>query len=299
MKNFKLKMSDGLYIHGLIIEPKNKPEGIVQILHGMSEHKERYINFMKYLSDNGYVCVIHDHRGHGKSISSNNILGYFGNDNNILVEESYKVTKYIKKKYNDLNITLFGHSMGSLVARAYIQKYDSEINGLVLSGTPTYNPLSKIGIILANVICTLEGEKKHSKLLNTLSVGSYNKGFILKNEWLSFNKENILNYNEDKLCGFVFTNNGFKMLFKLLDNVYKKKKYEVNNQNLPILILGGKDDPVIGSQEKFEHLHNFLLTLGYENIKTKLYSNMRHEILNENKKQSVYKTILTFINKNS
>lgn len=55
--------SDGLRLAMLISEPVGEPKGIVQIVHGMCEHKERYIPFMEYLSAHGYVCAIHDHRG--------------------------------------------------------------------------------------------------------------------------------------------------------------------------------------------------------------------------------------------
>ena len=61
---------DCLQLEVAILEPKEKTKGIVQISHGMSEHKERYYEFMKYLSENGYICVIHDHRGHGASAVS-------------------------------------------------------------------------------------------------------------------------------------------------------------------------------------------------------------------------------------
>ena len=57
---------DKLKLEAAILEPKIKPKGIIQISHGMSEHKERFYEFMKYLSENGYICVIHDHRGHGE-----------------------------------------------------------------------------------------------------------------------------------------------------------------------------------------------------------------------------------------
>ena len=58
---------DGLKLHVLLMEPKQSPKGIVQICHGMAEHKERYEPFMQMLCNNGYISVIHDHRGHGKS----------------------------------------------------------------------------------------------------------------------------------------------------------------------------------------------------------------------------------------
>ena len=129
MKKFEIK-TDDLILHGSIFEPSNRPKGVVQILHGMCEHKERYYDFMKYLSDNGYIAVIHDHRGHGESINDIYKFGYFGEDEDILTKDAYRVTKYIKDKYKGLNLYLFGHSMGSLVARRYISFYDDEIKKL-------------------------------------------------------------------------------------------------------------------------------------------------------------------------
>ena len=119
---------DCLQLEVAILEPKEKPKGIVQISHGMSEHKERYYEFMKYLSENGYICVIHDHRGHGASVKNKRDLGYFyTEDINYIIDDLYQITKYIKNKYPDLKINLFAHSMGTLVARGYMQKYDNEI----------------------------------------------------------------------------------------------------------------------------------------------------------------------------
>lgn len=68
--------SDGLRLAMLISEPVGEPKGIVQIVHGMCEHKERYIPFMEYLSAHGYVCAIHDHRGHGETVLNEEDLGY-------------------------------------------------------------------------------------------------------------------------------------------------------------------------------------------------------------------------------
>ena len=76
-KSFQIKSNyDQLKLDGIIISCEN-PKGIVQISHGMSEHKERYFKFMEYLSENGYVCVINDHRGHGNSVKDKADLGYY------------------------------------------------------------------------------------------------------------------------------------------------------------------------------------------------------------------------------
>ena len=65
--------ADGLEISVMALIPDKKPyRAVVQLVHGMSEHKERYIPFMQYLAKLGYVVVIHDHRGHEKSLNLKN-----------------------------------------------------------------------------------------------------------------------------------------------------------------------------------------------------------------------------------
>ena len=125
--------SDGLSLSVLRIEPDtSRPvKGIVQLVHGMSEHKERYIDFMKYLAENGYITVIHDNRGHGESIRESGDLGYlYEGGYKALVEDIHEITletkQYVKEELgiNDRPYILLGHSMGSLAVRCYIKKYD-------------------------------------------------------------------------------------------------------------------------------------------------------------------------------
>ena len=67
---------DGLGLSVLWVVPNEGTKGVVQISHGMSENKERYLPFMEYLAERGYICVIHDHRGHGGSVHNREELGY-------------------------------------------------------------------------------------------------------------------------------------------------------------------------------------------------------------------------------
>ncbi|WP_199797338.1 serine aminopeptidase domain-containing protein [Finegoldia magna] len=64
---------------------------------------------------------------------------------------------------------------------------------------------------------------------------------------------------------------------------------------LPIFLIAGEDDPVIQGNEKFKGLERFLKSLGYKNIKSKLYKGMRHEILNERNKETIYQDVLEFL----
>ena len=132
---------DGLKLEIAIMECEN-PKGIVQFSHGMAEHKERYFDFMQYLNERGYICVIHDHRGHGGSVKSKNDYGYFYTENaNYIVDDLFQVTEYVRDMYPGLEVTLFSHSMGTLVARCYLKKYDGYINRLILCGPPTHRDI--------------------------------------------------------------------------------------------------------------------------------------------------------------
>ena len=100
MMNKKIKSKrDGLELELAIIEPSSNPIGIVQLVHGMSEHKERYYDFMNYLAQNGYICAIHDHRGHGSSLKDPSHLGYFyTEDSSVIVDDAHQVTAYLKER---------------------------------------------------------------------------------------------------------------------------------------------------------------------------------------------------------
>ena len=91
---------DGLKLYVSIFEAKGKPRGIVQFAHGMVEHQIYYYDFIEYLCNNGYICVINDHRGHGKSVKNEDDLGYFYEEKgDYVVEDLHQITLYVKDKY--------------------------------------------------------------------------------------------------------------------------------------------------------------------------------------------------------
>ena len=75
MEEFTLKADDGLDLSIALFEIEN-PAAIVQIIHGMKEHKERYYDFIHFLNETGFSVVISDNRGHGKSLNDKFPLGH-------------------------------------------------------------------------------------------------------------------------------------------------------------------------------------------------------------------------------
>lgn len=298
MNNLQIESSvKGIYLDVNYI-PVETPKALVVILHGMSEHKERYNYFLEKLAKEGYLPVVYDHRGHGKSVKNPEDLGYFYSDDaSLLGEDVHIVISYFKEKYPQLTVILFSHSMGTLIARNYISKYDDEITKLILCGPPTKNNLVDIGLLVAKLDNIFGNPRKPNEFLNKLTIESFNKYYKHPNEWLSKNEKNVTNYNSDPLCGFIFTTNGFLNLFSLQKHAFKKKDYLVKNKYLDIFLLAGACDPVIISIKKFKELEKFLEALGYRNITSKVYPYLRHDLIQEEEKDIIIQDILEFIRK--
>lgn len=290
---------DGLPISVAVIAPDKNIKAIVQISHGMSEHKERYFDFMEFLASNGYAAVINDHRGHGKSVKTPDDLGYFYESKaEYIVEDLHQVTEYAKNLFPDKDVILFGHSMGSMVVRKYIKKYDKDITKLIICGSPSKNPLSKAGVFINKIVKAVKGSHYRSRLINDLTFGNYNKAIkdiFSANSWLCTNEENVRSYDNDELCGFIFTTNGFENLFCLMNDIYSEKGWSVNNPELPILFIAGSDDPVTLGKKRWLLSQTFLRDRGYKNISCRYYKGLRHELLNETCNAKIYMDILKFI----
>ena len=290
---------DGLPLSTAIFIPEEEVKGIVQISHGMAEHKERYFSFMEYLTERNYVVVINDHRGHGESVRDKNDLGYFYDESGeYIVKDLHQITLYMKERFPGKPVYLFGHSMGSMVVRMYIKKYDSEIDKLIVCGSPSKNPLVDVALFVVRFQKLFKGDRYRSRLIQNLAFGSYNKNIdkpISDNAWLSSDENNVQNYDSDDLCGFIFTLNGFRNLFLLMKEIYITSGWALKNKDLPIMFIAGSDDPVIVSEDKWNESREFLQKLGYTNVRGKLYKGLRHEILNENIKENIYDDIVKFM----
>lgn len=264
----------------------------------MAEHKERYRDFMQFLSAHGYVVAIHDHRGHGGSVRDVSDLGYFYTDNaQVIVEDLHDVTAFLQKRYPGYPIYMFSHSMGTLVARNYLKRYDHELSKVILCGPPTKNETIHLAILLAQISSKIHGELYRNHFLNQLVFYPANKKFGAVNAWLSSDAAEVERYIYDPLCGYIFTNNGFLNLFELQKDAFDANGWIIRNSELPIFLIAGEDDPVIRGEKKFFQLETFLKQVGYQNVSAKLYKGMRHELLNETGKRQLYHDILAFLSK--
>ena len=295
--------ADNLKISVLVAIPTadTAPRAIVQIVHGMCEHKERYLPFMQYLNTRGYICIAHDHRGHGKSIRTADDLGYFYDGGyEAMINDAHAVTLWAKQHFPNKPLYLFGHSMGSMVVRSYTKRYDNELSGLIVCGSPSYNAGSLVGRGVAQLLSFVRGSHHRSAFIQKLAFGNYNQKFgqvQSPNAWICSDPEIVAWYDANPLCNFTFTVNGFNNLFALMRDAYSPKHWSMAQPQLPVLFVSGADDPCLISPAKFDQAVALMRQVGYQNVGSKLYAGMRHEILNERGKEQVWRDIADTIDR--
>ena len=292
---FTLKSDyDGLPLSVVSVRPDGPVRAVVQLVHGMCEHKGRYLPFMHYLAGKGCLCVMNDHRGHGGSVLRKEDLGYFYEDGDTaLVEDLHQITRLLRSQHPDLPLILFGHSMGSLAVRVYRQRYDGDIDGLVVCGSPGRNPATDAGLALNRAMTAVKGERYISRMFVNMTTGSFNRGNPKSgsaNAWLSTNQDNVQKYDADPLCGFPFTLNGYRALLTLMRDAYKP--VTAAHPDLPVHFLSGAQDACAPDEKGFNDAVERLRRDGYRTVTSRMYPDMRHELLNHTNHMEVYRDLL-------
>ena len=295
--------ADGLEISCLAVVPElernEKYRGIIQIVHGMSEYKERYIPFMEYMAERKYISVIHDHRGHGKSVRSKEDLGYmYGGGADAMLQDIHTVNCLIKDHFPGIPLILFGHSMGSLAVRAYAAHHDSCMDMLIVCGSPSYNVFRPVGVALAKAGKTVFGPKHSAGLIEMMSFGSYAMHF--KKKKTVFPGSALIR----RLCRIIRIQNTVDLplrmmhiwhFFDLMKRAYDVKHWKCTKPEMPVLFISGAEDPCMGNVRQFAKSVRAMRCAGYRDVRGKLYPGMRHEILNEKDREKVYHDIFTYI----
>ncbi len=277
-----------------------EPRGVIQILHGMAEHSQRYSSFARFLNEKGFIVYGNDHRGHGKTLKDVETPGYLGENGFYnIVEDAKIISDLIKKEYANLPLFIFAHSFGSFIAQEYVTHYSKEINGIILSGSAKQDGLDvKAAYLLARLQNKIFDNTKEAKLIDYLSFGSYSKRIKEKRtkfDWLSQDEKIVNGYVEDRLCGYISPINFYYNFFGGLKNLYKSEKLERISKSLPILIISGDMDPVGKYGHLVRKLYKQYIDLNMENVILKLIEGGRHEILNERNKEVSYDYILKWI----
>jgi len=308
-KNFLLPMSDGFEISVTRWMPEEDTEikGIIQLHHGLCEHCLRYDRFGTILAENGYVLNAYDMRGHGRTAenATNKGTGMFGkladkNGFHRVVDDLHEVTEAVKKDYPGIKVINMGHSFGSFVTQGLLEKYGTDPDLCILSGTAGPMPITGAGAVVASIITFFKGTDKPSPFLKKLAFGGYNKRIQnpeSPNSWTSSDPEAVKLYDSDAWCQIQLTTSFYKDMTTGLSYIHKKSNMKKVPQNVPILFIYGSEDPVGGYGKTIKNLIDIYMKNGVQDIEEICYEGDRHEPLNEVNKEDVERDILEWIGK--
>jgi acylglycerol lipase len=253
--------------------PDTAVKAVLFLAHGIVEHSGRYAGFGSFLASQGFAVYAFDYRHHGQSEGKKGSI-----DNFSLILEDFEIfLKMIRKAHPERKVFLFGHSMGASLSMAFAEKHQSELAGLILSGSPLRSlppiPTAAIGLM-------------YPLILMTPNMGLYR----LNSSTLSRDKTVVEGYNNDPL---VFRG---KLTCRLIIS-FMWGLHKIENRlaeiKIPALILHGTKDNLC-SQEGSEVVVQKISSKDKAFIP---YQGYYHEILNEPEREIVRRNILDWLNK--
>jgi alpha-beta hydrolase superfamily lysophospholipase len=279
------------------------PRAVVHIAHGMSEHAGRYAVLADTLTSSQYIVYANDHRGHGRSATSTEDLGFFGARRGVrrVVQDIEELVALERKEHIGLPIILLGHSLGAFLAHLFLIEHASAVRAAVLSGSSGKpNALATLGWIIAVAERWRLGVRGRSRLLNRLSFGQYNRSFEPARtpfDWLSRDTGEVDRYIADSCCGFNCTISLWSDLLRELLTAFRADAIAKIPRDIALYVFSGELDPVGGNTKCVRHLLSAYRAAGLQNITERFYPGGRHEMLNETNRLEVMQDLVAWLDR--
>jgi alpha-beta hydrolase superfamily lysophospholipase len=250
------------------------------VSHGMGEHSARYLDPLRPIIENGIVAYALDHRGHGRSVQSGEALGDYGPGGFAgVVSDLVELVRLAQTENPGLPIVLFGHSMGSMIAQAFLLDNNEKIDALVLSGSAAVDVLAQAATTDPEMSAKLNQPFEPART---------------PFDWLSRDEAQVDAYLADPLCGFGLSVDSFVELFTQGPMLADPEQLGRIRPDLPILIVSGEDDPLNCQLHALDPLISRYRLAGLD-VTTKIYAGGRHEILNETNRCEVVSDLTAWI----
>jgi len=292
-----LTVDDGHKIHTQLWQPHGVPTAIIQVVHGLGEHADRYARFAAAAVERGYAVCAHDHRGHGRHAEH---PGYFSVSKgwDRVVNDVDVVNEFVRQTLPGIPVVLLGHSMGSYIAQNFAMYHSARLAGMILSASTWPSKLKLLpAFIIAHIEAWRLGTNANSRLLHKLGFSDFNKSFSPARtdlDWLTRDEDEVDKYIADPMCGGPYSCGLWRDLFGGLLQIYSDNSLRRISSELPILITGGELDAVGGDKGMGRLATRYAQTL-HSRLKVRIYPEGRHEMLNETNRDEVTRDWLDWI----
>lgn len=267
----------------------------------MAEHSGRYTWFAEQLNANGIMVCSHDHRGHGHTEPDSSGYGFFAENQGWgrVVRDIKEIGDLFRKGHPNLPFFLFGHSMGSFLARDCLALFPGDYTGVFISGTAgPAGIMGHIALALARLGILVKGPRQPNTTLDKLFFGEYAKAFKPARtpfDWLSRDPGKVDAYISDPMCGFICSSQFYADLATGIIKVSSNRHFAKTPADLPIRIFSGAMDPVGAFSKGVMAVYEAYRKAGVKDLTVKLYDQGRHEMLNETNRDEVAGDVIQWI----
>lgn len=284
-----------LYVPQIFIRPR----GIVQIHHGLGEYRDRYINFAKFLRQEGYIVVIIDFPGHGTSLYQFE-QGYFGEGmiQDTLVKDIHHVLMTTKEAYPDLPYFIIGNQFSTLVVRQYLSLYGEFVEGAILISPGHFHDY-KTFCRYVKISEMLKGNMYRSKRVKRILDYQFNQelqGESNTANYLTGDKEELDAYLEDPMTNFVYTNKAYHQIIQLSKLVNSASYFQNVIHDVSIYFISGKFDHFGKEGKVAKQLFEKYKKAGVIDVDFRTFDSKKQDLLHEVNKSEVYENILAWLN---
>lgn len=287
------------HVRYFVYEPQVilRVKGIVQVHHGLGEHAERYDHFASFLSNQGYVVVVSDFVGHGKSLIDFE-QGYFGEQGGPkhLIKDMHRLIAIMRRQYPDAPYFLMGTDFGATLIRKYVSTYGDYVDGVILLATRVKVDYKLVKIAYIKMMKKIKGplfkSEEYFKWLQRINNKKLGHNSI-DAEWMTSDKNERKKFLKDPMTHFTYTLQGYQDIVEAITEVNTDESISKMPTYLSVYICNGEDDPV---GKHCEELYQKYIKHGITDLTYEVFKERRHYLLFEKDKKEVYNHVLNWLN---
>lgn len=262
---FELRCKDGSRRHAAEwgADEEHGPKAVIALVHGMGEHIGRYEHVAEMFTNAGYAVFGFDQVGHGQTAGKRGHTKSYP----ALLDGVDAMLEEAKRRFPELPIYLYGHSMGGNVTLNYVLRRKPAVAGVIVTGPwlrLAFNPPT-LQLVLARVVNRL--------------FPAYTNDRPMIGDHLTSDPVMIKRYQEDPLGHGAITARFF--LSVQAAGLWALK--HANEWRLPLLLMHGGTDKVtsIAASRQFAELAGSRCTFME-------WPGLKHELHNELDRDEVF-----------
>jgi alpha-beta hydrolase superfamily lysophospholipase len=281
----------------------SQTRGNLIISHGLAETAEYYDEFSSFISAAGYNVAVPELRGHGRTAGDitdseyKNQGGHPGPDSlNGMANDLRAVSERIKKETGK-PVFLLGHSMGSVAAQLCVMRSHDLFAGTVLMGVPDPGDAqAMLDLVSDEIRRNGPNAECHDTFLAMFgNVDAPFRPVRTAFDWIT-SDEKMADYSAAlPNSAVLFCNSFYYDFLSAILVTSRPESWKEADNTLPFLLLSGGDDVITVKGKSITALAEMLVSAGNDNIELKIYPGLRHSILREKKRRSVFGDILRWL----